>query len=103
LLAVAGTTSQNIASDDPAWHAYVAPAKSTAGDIFAFDRPRAAASIESALAVAAPRNYVWKIERSALETIDVALPKEKGRFVLSILKLTDDGDVGAATIPIVVQ
>ena len=103
LLAVAGTTSQNIASDDPAWHAYVAPAKSTAGDIFAFDRPRAAANIESALAVAAPRNYVWKIERSALETIDVALPKEKGRFVLSILKLTDDGDVGAATIPIVVQ
>lgn len=103
LLAVAGTTSQDIASDDPAWHAYVAPAKSTAGDIFAFDRPRAAAGVESALAVAAPRNFVWKIERSALTSIDVPLPKEKGRYVLSILKLTDDGDVGAATIPIVVQ
>ena len=103
LLAVAGTTSQDIASIDPTWHAYVAPAKSTAGDIFAFDRPRASAAPESALAVAAPRNFVWKIERVERETIDVTLPKEKGRFVLSLLKLTDDGDVGAATIPIVVQ
>lgn len=102
-LAAAGTTTQDPASDDPAWHAWVAPARSTAGDIFAFDRPRAAEKTNSSLAVAAPRALVWRVDENAGETVDVELPKEKGKFVLSILKMTGDGDVGAATISLVVQ
>lgn len=103
-LAAAGTTTQNPASDDPAWHAWVAPAHSTAGsDIFGLDRPRAAVKTDAALTVAAPRALVWRIDANAGESVDVPLPQDKGKYVLSILKLTDDGDAGAATISLTVQ
>ncbi len=102
-LAAPGTTSQNPASDDPAWHAWVAPARSTAADIFGFDRPRAAEKLQTALAVAAPRALVWRIDTGAGQTVEVPLPQEKGAYVLSILKMTADGDVGAASISLTVQ
>jgi hypothetical protein len=102
-LAVAGTTSQNPASDDPAWHAWVEPARSTAGDIFAFDRPRAAEKTDLSLPAAAPRALVWRVEQGAGANVEVTLPQEKGKYVLSILKMTADGDVGAATIALTVQ
>ncbi len=103
-LAAAGTTTQNPASDDPAWHAWVAPAHSTAGsDIFGLDRPRAAVKTDAALTVAAPRALIWRIDANAGESVEVPLPQEKGKYVLSILKLTDDGDAGAATISLTVQ
>ncbi len=102
-LAAAGTTSQNRASDDPSWHAWVAPAASTAGDIFAFDRPRVAEKTDATLAVAAPRALYWHVDADARESIDVPLPQEKGKYVLSVLKMTDDGDVGAASISLTVQ
>jgi hypothetical protein len=102
-LAAAGTTSQNPASDDPAWHTWVTPARSTAGDIFGFDRPRAAERTEATLAAAAPRALVWRIDANAGNRIEVPLPEAKGKYVLSILKMTDDGDVGAATISLSVQ
>jgi hypothetical protein len=102
-LAAAGTTTQNPASDDPGWHAWVAPAGSTAGDIFGFDRPRAAETTDVALPVAAPRDLVWRIDEHAGASVDVPLPQEKGKYVLSILKMTMDGDVGAATISLTVQ
>jgi hypothetical protein len=102
-LAAAGTTTQNPASDDPAWHAWVAPARSTAGDICGFDRPRAVDTTDSALAVAAPRALLWRVDEHAGPSLDVPLPQQKGKYVLSILKMTADGDVGAATISLVVQ
>jgi hypothetical protein len=102
-LTAAGTTTQNPASDDPAWHAWVAPARSTAGDIFGFDRPRAAETTDIALGAAAPRALVWRVDQNAGASVDVPLPQEKGKYVLSILKMTDDGDVGAATISLTVQ
>jgi hypothetical protein len=102
-LAAVGTTTQNAASDDPAWHAWVAPARSTAGDIFGFDRPRVADRRDDALAAAAPRALVWRVDAGAGESVEVPLPQEKGKYVLSILKMTDDGDVGAASIALTVQ
>jgi hypothetical protein len=102
-LAAAGTTTQNPASDDPAWHAWVAPARSTAGDIFGFDRPRAAQQTDTALTVAAPRALFWRIDENAGDNLEVPMPQEKGKYVLSILKITADGDVGAATLSLAVQ
>jgi hypothetical protein len=102
-LAAAGTTTQDPASDDPAWHAWVTPERSTAADIFGFERPRAAERTDSSLAVAAPRALVWRVDQNAGDHVDVALPQEKGKYVLSILKMTGDGDVGAATISLTVQ
>ncbi len=102
-LAAAGTTSQDPASDDPAWHAWVAPARSTAGNIFAFDRPRAAERTDATLAAAAPRALVWRVEQNAGSTVALTMPQERGSYVLSILKVTADGDVGAATIALTVE
>jgi hypothetical protein len=102
-LAADGTTSQNPASDDPAWHTWATPAKSTAGDIFGFDRPRAAERSQTALAAAAPRALVWHVDENAGDRIAVPLPDVKGKYVLSVLKMSDDGDVGAATISLTVQ
>jgi len=103
VLAAAATTSQNLASDDPAWHAWVAPARSTAGDIFGFDRPRPSELVDTTLVSAAPRALVWRIERTDASNFEVQLPQERGKYVLSILKMTDDGEVGAATLSLTVQ
>jgi hypothetical protein len=103
VLALTATTSQNPASADPAWHAWVAPASSTAGDVFGFDRPRPQSAADPALDAASPPALVWRIERLGGSTLNVQLPSEPGTFVLSILKISDDGDVGAASIPLTVR
>jgi hypothetical protein len=102
VLAASGTTTQNLASTDPPWHAWVAPARSTAGDIFGFDRPRQSATVAVPTAAAA-RVLSWTVDRADRDSFDVPVPKEPGRYVLSIVKVTDDGDVGTASIALTVQ
>jgi len=103
VLALGATTSQDPASTDPAWHAWVAPARSTAGDVFGFDRPRAQAPADPILSAASPQALVWRIERLGGPTFTIQLPGEPGAFVLSVLKISDDGDVGAASLPLTVR
>ena len=103
ILAAGGTTTQLPASHDPSWHAYVAPAGSKAQDIFGTERSRAVATRDNSLAVSAPRALVWRIDRVERAGFDVALPSERGRYVVSILKISDDGDVGAASLALSVQ
>jgi len=104
ILAASATAQQSPATGgDPAWHAFVTPARSTAGDVLGFDRPRTIASPDAALALAAPRTLLWEIRRGDRADFDVHVPSASGRYVLSMLKMTDDGDVGAASITIVVE
>jgi hypothetical protein len=104
VLASSGTTTQNLASIDPPWHTWVAPAKSTAGDIFGFDRPRQTAGADTQITVAAARVLSWHVDRNAGgASLDVAVPREPGRYVLSIVKMIDDGDVGTASMALTVQ
>jgi hypothetical protein len=104
VLATSGTTTQNLASADPPWHTWVAPARSTASDIFGFDRPRQSANADTQIAVAAARVLSWHIDRTGGgATIAVTVPRDPGRYVLSIVKITDDGDVGAASMALTVQ
>ena len=103
VLATNGTTTQNLASVDPPWHTWVTPAKSTAGDIFGLDRPRQAASTDTQIVAAAARVLTWRIDRSNRPSFDVPVPRDPGRYVLSIIKMTDDGDVGAASIALTVK
>jgi len=103
VLSSAGTTTQNLASLDPPWHAGVAPARSTAADIFGSDRPRQTASTDTAIVAAATRVLTWNVDRSNRATFAVPVPHDAGRYVLSIIKMTDDGDVGAASIALTVQ
>ena len=102
VLASAGTTTQNLASTDPPWHTWVAPARSTAGDIFGFDQPRQTTAPDTIVA-ASTRVYAWRVARSTGPTVIVAVPHDAGRYVLSLIKMTDDGDVGAASIALTVQ
>jgi hypothetical protein len=103
VLSSAGTTTQNLASLDPPWHTAVTPAKSTAGDIFGSDRPRQSASTDTQIVAAKTRVLTWRIDRTTHATFDVPVPHDAGRYVLSIIKMTDDGDVGAGSIALTVQ
>ncbi len=103
VLSTGATTSQYPSADDPAWHAYVVPAGSKASDLFAAERPRKVATEAPSLGAAAPRTLLWNVERIDGGSFDVTVPKERGKFVLSILKIADDGDVGAASGSFTVQ
>jgi hypothetical protein len=103
VLATNGITTQNMASVDPPWHAWVTPAKSTAGDIFGVDRPRQGASSDAQIVAGASRVLSWRVDRSNHATFEVPVPHDPGRYVLSVIKMTDDGDVGSASIALTVQ
>lgn len=104
VLATSGTTTQNLSSEDPPWHAYVAPARSTAGDIFGFDRPQEAGGrVAVPMATASERVLVWKVDRIDRSTFEIQVPGAPGRYVLAIVKVTDDGNVGTASLPVTVQ
>ncbi|HXP94459.1 MAG TPA: MG2 domain-containing protein [Candidatus Binatia bacterium] len=103
VLAVGASSTQTPSGDDAAWHAWVAPASSKAADIFGFDRPSGGSSPEPSLAVSAPQPLFWKVQRMQGNVIEVPLPRTRGRYVLSVLKIADEGDVGAAAATIVVQ
>ncbi|MDB5040298.1 MAG: hypothetical protein JWN27_1024, partial [Candidatus Eremiobacteraeota bacterium] len=100
VLSGTGTTTQNPTSADPAWHASVTPRQSTVVDLAANER-----SAPSAETLGAPseRSLVWRIDRTEREGFDVTLPQAPGRYVVSVLKVSDDGDVGAATLALEVR
>jgi hypothetical protein len=100
VLSGTGTTTQNPTSSDPAWHASVTPRQSTVVDLAANER-----SAPSAETLGAPseRSLVWRIDRAEREGFDVTLPQVPGRYVVSVLKVSDDGDVGAATLALEVR
>jgi hypothetical protein len=98
VLASGGTTSQNPASENPTWHAYVEPASSKASDIFAAEQPRKAPTDAPSIGAAAPRTMLWLMQRSSGGGFDVEVPKDPGRYVLSLLKISENGSVGAASI-----
>jgi hypothetical protein len=100
VLAGTGTTTQTPTSPDPAWHASVTPRQSTVVDLAA--NGRAAPSAET-LGAPSERSLLWRIDRADKEGFDVTLPQAPGRYVVSVLKVSDDGDVGAATLALEVR
>ena len=103
VLSIGATSVQAPASDDPAWHAYVTPQGSKASDIFAAERPRKAPPELPTIGAAAPRTMYWHVGRSSADTFELPIPRERGHFVVSVLKVADDGDVGAASASFSVQ
>ncbi|MGH7717005.1 MAG: hypothetical protein ACREML_13540, partial [Vulcanimicrobiaceae bacterium] len=104
ILAAGGTTTQDPASSDPSWHAYVAPAGSKAQDIFGADNnARPVAAPDNSLAISAPHAIVWRVRESDGDGFNIDLPTQPGHYVVSALKISDDGDVGAASLAVSVQ
>jgi hypothetical protein len=97
VMRVGVTNAQTSASDDPQWHAYVAPVYSKASDIFAAERPRKVPTEVPRIGAAAPRTLLWQVARAGAGILDLPVPSERGHYVLSVLKIYDDGDVGAAS------
>jgi hypothetical protein len=103
LLAVGGTTTQNPASPASAWHTFVVPAGSSAADVYAAERPRMQRVEDFTLGAAAPHTLWWHVQREENGRLTVPLPDERGRYLLSLLCIGDDGGVGASSISVNVQ
>jgi hypothetical protein len=96
VLGVGGATTQNSASDDPPWHTWVSPEHSRALDLFRDITRRPTRADPPALSDTAVNVFYWDVKRAAT-TLEVPLPKSAGRYVISIMRMYDDGSVGAAT------
>ncbi|HTV73586.1 MAG TPA: hypothetical protein VME66_07780, partial [Candidatus Acidoferrales bacterium] len=104
VLRIGGTTTQNPASENPAWHAFVAPAGSKAADVYAAERPRTQETNDLTLgAAASPRTYFWRVAHTDGTVPDVVVPTDPGHYVLSLLEIADDGDVGADSVSLDVR
>ncbi len=97
ILGTGATTQQTPSSADPQWHAYVVPRSSKASDIFAAERPRRVADEVPSIGAVAVRTVYWHVERGTGTTFNVPVPTQPGRYVLSVLRIADDGDVAAAS------
>ena len=45
----------------------------------------------------------WRVARVDTHTIDLKLPFKPGHYVVAVVKVDDDGNVGSASIPVTVQ
>ncbi|TAM77522.1 hypothetical protein EPN44_03030 [bacterium] len=104
LLTSSAMTTQDSAPEDAVWHAWVTPAGSNVGDLFALQRTQIATRRE-AMQPAPVRVYAWNIVRggNGAVTALVEAPKARGRYALSVLVISADGRVGAAASNIEVQ
>ena len=103
VLRAGATATQNPAAEEPSWHAWVAPARSKASDIFAYEPRGTSRLAENPAAIAATKTLFWKVQRGERSALLVPLPADRGRYVLSVIDVSDDGDVGAASVSLVVR
>ncbi|MGH7706645.1 MAG: hypothetical protein ACREM6_01765 [Vulcanimicrobiaceae bacterium] len=103
LLATGTTSSLDAAAPSPPWHAWVALKGSAGAKLFSAGSPLRARSSPPTVGVATPQTLYWHVERASGGRVTVPLPNHAGRYVLSILKMWDDGDVGAASTTVVVK
>ena len=96
VLASGGVTTLVSAGDDPPWHAWVTPRRSVASDFLADLGHRPIEQQAPTLDASSTRVLYWHAERNA-PTIFVPLPHAPGHYILSILRMYQDGDVGGAS------
>lgn len=101
LLAIGTTTTQDSAIAGASWHPWV----DSTGDhavIQTFAR-RTAPPADLTMTQADTASVYWKIDRGAGDSLQVPVPAAPGRYVLSLLKIGDDGRVTAASGDLDVQ
>ncbi|HMD01820.1 MAG TPA: hypothetical protein VKG44_02530, partial [Candidatus Baltobacteraceae bacterium] len=98
-----GTTEQRNAPPSPAWHTFVTPARSRASDIYAAERPRKTLPELPPIGAATPRTRYWSVTRTNSHEVQVPVPAERGSYLISVLKIADDGDVGTASVAFTVR
>jgi hypothetical protein len=101
LLSVGATATQDSAVGDESWHPWV---DSTGNHALAqtFAR-RSAPPQDLTIAQADTAATYWNVARAAGQTLSLPVPQSPGRYVISLLKIADDGRVIAASTELVVQ
>ena len=101
LLAVGLAATQVSAPEGQTWHPWVDSTGEHA-QVLGFER-RSSPPQNLSLEQADTQAVWWNVARSDGGAIAVQVPSERGRYVLSILTITDDGRVISASSPITVQ
>lgn len=101
LLAVGTTATQDTASDGASWHPWV----DSTGEhalIQSFTR-RTAPPDDLTMTQADTASVYWKVDRHSGDSLGVPVPQAPGNYVISLLKIDDDGRVSAASTDLKVQ
>lgn len=101
LLAVGTTATQDTASDGASWHPWV----DSTGEhalIQTFAR-RTAPPDDLTMTQADTASVYWKVDRHSGDSLGVPVPATPGNYVISLLKVDDDGRVTAASTDLKVQ
>jgi hypothetical protein len=101
LLAIGVTTTQNSAPESLTWHPWVDSTGNHA-QVLGFVR-RSQPPPDESLAQAESETVSWRIVRGGPEGVAVVLPERGGRYVLSVLDISDDGSVSAGSSTIEVH
>lgn len=101
LLAFGATATQDSAVDGASWHPWV-DSRGEHPVIQTFAR-RSAPPADLTLTQADTASVYWKIDRNAGDAVAFPVPQTPGKYVLTLLKIGDDGRVTAASSDLVVQ
>lgn len=101
LLAIGTTATQDSAVGGASWHPWVDSSGEHAV-IQTFAR-RSAPPADLTMTQADTASIYWKVDRNAGDAVDVPVPQAPGKYVLTLLKIGDDGRVTAASSDLVVQ
>lgn len=101
LLAIGTTGTQDTATGGASWHPWVDSTGEHAV-IQTFVR-RTAPPTDLTMTQADTASVYWKVDRQTGDAIELPVPEAPGKYVLTLLKIDDDGRVTAAASELVVQ
>jgi hypothetical protein len=101
LLAIGTTATQDTAPEGASWHPWVDSTGAHA-IVQSFAR-RSAPPADLTMTQADTASLFWRVERHAGDTLQFAVPATPGKYVLSLLKIDDDGRVAAASSDLIVR
>jgi hypothetical protein len=101
LLAIGTTATQDTATDGTSWHPWVDSTGHHAL-IQTFVR-RTAPPDDLTMTQAATASVYWNVDRQTGDAVSIPVPAAAGKYVLSLLKIDDDGRVTAASTDLTVQ
>lgn len=101
LLAIGTTGTQDTAAAGSSWHPWVDSTGNHAV-IQTFAR-RTAPPDDLTMTQADTASVYWTVDRHSGDSLSVPVPASRGKYVISLLKIDDDGRVTAASTDLVVQ
>ncbi len=101
LLAIGTTATQDTAAQGASWHPWVDSTGEHA-QIQTFAR-RTAPPDDLTMTQADTASVYWNVDRHSGNSLSVPVPQAPGKYVISLLKVDDDGRITAASADLVVQ